>query len=53
MDSRSTLKRDFGIFAEPGFLVALIIVFALVGLAAFLLVSAAERYGIPVSPYWS
>jgi len=48
---RSSLGRDFRIFLDPGFLVALLLVGALAGLGVVLLVGAAETYGIPLSPY--
>jgi hypothetical protein len=53
MPSRQhTLRRDFRIFLEPGFLIALLLVGALAAVTTALLVGAAETYGIPLSGYW-
>jgi hypothetical protein len=49
---RTSLKRDFGIFLEPGFLTALILVGILSAGAAAMLVYSANKYGIPLSEYW-
>ena len=46
------IRRDFGIFLEPGFLIALVLVGALAAVTTALLVGAAEMYGIPLSGYW-
>ena len=48
----NTLRRDFRIFLEPGFLITLLLVGALAGIVMVLLVGAAEKYGIPLSGYW-
>jgi hypothetical protein len=48
----STLKKDFRIFGDPGFLVTLLIIGILSGLGAYILVHASNQYGIPISPYW-
>jgi hypothetical protein len=52
MRSRDVLKRDLGIFAEPGFLVAHDSVGVIIAITAWLLVHSANTYGIPVAPYW-
>ncbi len=52
MRSRDVLKRDFGNFAEPGFLVALVIVGLIAGVTAWILIHSANTYGIPIEPYW-
>ena len=49
---RSTLRRDFRIFLEPGFLLTLVLVGAISAVTIALLVGAAEKYGIPLSGYW-
>ena len=53
MSSRNVLKRDFGIFAEPGFLVTLAIVGLIGGIGAWILIHSANTYGIPIAPYWT
>ena len=52
MSSRNVLKRDFGIFAEPGFLVTLAIVGLIGGIGAWILIHFDNTYGIPIAPYW-
>ena len=49
---RTALKRDFGIFLEPGFLMALLLVGILCAAGAAMLVYAAQKHGIPLSEYW-
>jgi hypothetical protein len=49
---RSSLRRDFRIFREPGFLLALLLL-ALLGVGgAGLLIYAADKHGVPLSAYW-
>ncbi len=48
----SSLKRDFRVFLDPGFLVTLALVGLVAALGAYLLVHAANDYGIPVREYW-
>ncbi len=50
---RSILKQDFAIFGDVGFLVTLGLVLLLLAIGTGFLIWASERYGIPVSPYWS
>jgi len=49
---RSSLRRDFHIFLEPGFLVTLVLVGAIAAATVAVLVASTERYGIPLSGYW-
>ncbi len=49
---RTTLRRDFGIILEPGFLMALILVGVLCAAAAAMMFYSANKYGIPLSEYW-
>jgi hypothetical protein len=49
---RSSLRRDFRIVLEPGFIVALVLVGALAAATVALLVASTEKYGIPLSGYW-
>lgn len=48
----SSLRRDFRIFLDPGFLVTLALVTALAAVGAAVLVASSEMYGIPLSGYW-
>lgn len=48
----SSLKKDFRVFGDPGFLVTLVIIGVLCAIGAYILVHAANRYGIPVREYW-
>jgi len=52
LPSHRTLRRDFRIFLEPGFLVTLLLVGALSAVTIAVLVWADETYGIPLSGYW-
>jgi hypothetical protein len=47
-----TLKKDFRIFQDPGFLISLVLIGILAGMGAYILVHASNQYGVPVSPYW-
>ena len=51
-ESTSSLQRDFSVFLEPGFLVALALVGLLSAVGAGILVYSAETYGVPLSGYW-
>ncbi len=51
-DQRGSLRQDFRIFLDPGFLVALIIILVLSAVGAAIMVYADNRYGIPLSGYW-
>jgi hypothetical protein len=48
----SSLRKDFGIFLDLGFLVTLAIILLLAGAGAYLLVQASNDYGIPLREYW-
>jgi hypothetical protein len=48
-----TLKQDFAIFGDVGFLVTLALVLLLLGIGTGILIWTSEKYGIPISPYWS
>jgi hypothetical protein len=50
---QSILKQDFAIFGDVGFLVTLVLVLLLLAIGTGILIWASEKYGIPVSPYWS
>jgi len=50
---QSTLRQDFAIFGDVGFLVTLALVLLLFGVGTGILIWASEKYSIPVSPYWS
>jgi hypothetical protein len=50
--SGSSLRKDLRIFFDPGFLVALLVIGLLAAAGAYVLVSASNRYGIPVQEYW-
>lgn len=52
MPKSSSLKKDFRIFRDPGFLVTLLVVGFLCALGAFILIQANNRYGISIRPYW-
>jgi hypothetical protein len=49
---RSTLKQDFAIFGDAGFLITLALVLLLFVAATGILIWTSEKYGIPLSPYW-
>ena len=49
---RTSLQRDFRIFREPGFLLALLLVGILGAGGAGLLIYAANKHGVPLSEYW-
>jgi hypothetical protein len=46
------LRKDFRIFLDPGFLVTLAVIGLLAAVGAYILVQAANEYGIPVREYW-
>jgi hypothetical protein len=48
----SSLQKDFNVFLQPGFLVALVLLALLCAVGAGILVYSAEKYGIPPSGYW-
>jgi hypothetical protein len=49
---QNTLKQDFAIFGDAGFLITLVLILALLAVGTGILIWASEKYGIPVSPYW-
>jgi hypothetical protein len=49
---QNTLKQDFAIFGDAGFLITLVLILALFAVGTGILIWASEKYGIPVSPYW-
>lgn len=49
---KSTLKQDFSIFGDAGFLTTLAILLLLLAAATAILIWSSEEYGIPLSPYW-
>jgi hypothetical protein len=48
----SSLRKDFRVFRDPGFLVTLLLIGLLAVIGAYLLVQASNEYGIPVREYW-
>jgi hypothetical protein len=48
----SSLRQDFRIFRDPGFLVALVLIGLLAAAGAGILIYANDMYGIPLSGYW-
>ncbi|WP_162820179.1 hypothetical protein [Microvirga calopogonii] len=48
----SSLRKDFLIFRDRGFLVTLFLIGLLAAIAALVLVHASNEYGIPVSQVW-
>ncbi|WP_262272794.1 MULTISPECIES: hypothetical protein [Microvirga] len=48
----SSLRKDLRVFREPGFLVTLLLIGLLTAIGAYILVAAANDYGIPVRDYW-
>jgi hypothetical protein len=48
----SSLKKDFGIFRDPGFLVTLILIGLLSAVTAYILIHASNEYGVPIRDYW-
>jgi hypothetical protein len=46
-EERSILRRDFGIFLDPGFLVVLVLILLLSAAGAGVLLYYATKYGIP------
>lgn len=52
MPQSSSFRKDFGIFRDAGFLVTLLIIGILCALGTYILVQAANDYGIPVRQYW-
>jgi hypothetical protein len=49
---QSTLKQDFAIFGDAGFLITLALVLLLFMIGTGVLIWTSEKYGIPLSPYW-
>jgi hypothetical protein len=49
---KSTLRQDFAIFGDAGFLVTLVLLLLLFAAATGILVWTSEEYGIPLSPFW-
>ena len=45
--SKNQLARDFGIFLQPGFLLALLLLFGLCAIIAAALLWGNMKYGIP------
>lgn len=50
--SSSSMRKDFRIFREPGFLVALLLIGIFAAVAAYILIKASNDYGIPLREYW-
>jgi hypothetical protein len=48
----SSLRKDFRIFRDPGFLITLILIGVLLAAGAYILVHASNEYGIPIRVYW-
>jgi hypothetical protein len=48
----SSLKKDLRIFRDPGFLVTLMIIGLLCAMGAYILLHAANEYGVPIREYW-
>jgi len=48
----SSLRKDFLIFRDPGFLVTLLLIGILAGVGALILVWASNEYGVPVWQVW-
>ncbi|MGO4570696.1 hypothetical protein [Microvirga sp. 2TAF3] len=48
----SSLRKDFRIFGDPGFLVTLLVIGTICAIGAAILVHAANTYGIPIRDYW-
>lgn len=48
----STLRKDFRIFRDPGFLITLVLIGILAAIGTYLLVWASNEYGIPLREYW-
>ena len=46
-EQRNILRRDFGIFLEPGFLIVLVLILLLSAAGAGVLLYYATRYGVP------
>jgi hypothetical protein len=53
MPDSSSLKKDFKVFRDPGFLVTLLIIGLLCALGAYILIRASNEYGIPIRQYWN
>jgi hypothetical protein len=49
---QSTLKQDFAIFGDVGFLITVVLVLLVFAVATGILIWASEKYSIPISPYW-
>ncbi|EIM27162.1 hypothetical protein [Microvirga lotononidis] len=48
----SSLRKDFRIFRDRGFLVTLFLIGLLAAISAIVLVGASNEYGIPLSQVW-
>lgn len=48
----SSLRKDFRIFRDRGFLVTLALIGLLAAIGALILVWASNEYGIPVRQFW-
>jgi len=48
----SSFRKDFRIFRDPGFVVALLLISLLAAIGAYILVRASSKYGIPIQEYW-
>jgi hypothetical protein len=48
----SSLRKDFRIFLDPGFLITLVLVGLLSAVGIYLLVQASNEYGVPLREYW-
>jgi hypothetical protein len=47
-----SLRKDFRIFRDPGFLFTLVLIGLLASIGAYILVQASNEYGIPIREYW-
>ncbi|MXQ12376.1 hypothetical protein [Microvirga makkahensis] len=48
----SSLRKDFRIFRDPGFLVTLVLIGLLAAVGTYILIHASNEYGIPIREYW-
>ncbi|WP_262028799.1 hypothetical protein [Microvirga sp. Mcv34] len=48
----SSLRKDFRVFRDPGFLVTLFLIGLLAAVGALILVLASSEYGIPIRQFW-
>ncbi len=48
---RSTLRRNFGVFAQPGFLVSLAILLVLFAIMTGVLIYGTSEHAVPLWPF--